>query len=127
EPVTFTATVRTRTAPVTAGTVRFEQGTAVLATVPLSGAGTATFTTNALPLGSTAITAVYSGSAGILGSTSPAWTQAVVPYPTRTSITSTVNPSRSGQPVTFTASVLAAGMPVPAVTVRVHRGNRPTG
>jgi hypothetical protein len=127
QPVTFTATVSTRTAPVTTGTVSFQQGTTVLATIPLSGSGTATFTTNALPLGSTAITAVYSGVAGILGSTSQVWTQAVVPYSTTTRVTSSANPSRPGQPVTFTATVLAAGMPVTSGTVSFARGNQLLG
>ena len=127
QPVAFTATVSTRTAPVTTGTVSFEQGSTVLATVPLSGSGTSTFTTSVLPLGSTAITAVYDGVAGILGSTSQAWTQAVVPYSTATRVTSSANPSRPGQPLTFTASVIAAGMPVTSGTVSFTRGNQLLG
>jgi hypothetical protein len=87
QPVSFTATVGTRMAPVTTGTVSFEQGTTVLATVPLSNSGTAMFTTAALPLGNTAITAVYNGSAGILNSTSPGFTQAVSPYSTTVTLT----------------------------------------
>src|SRR5262249_26789030 len=70
QPVTFTATVGTRTAPVTDGEVDFMQGTMVLATVPVDGSGTASFTTTGLPLGSTAITAVYRGTTDVLGSTS---------------------------------------------------------
>jgi hypothetical protein len=93
----------------------------------VSSSGTATFTTNALSLGSTAITAVYNGVAGILGSTSQAWTQAVVPYSTTTSLTSSANPSRSGQPVTFTATVLAGGMPATSGTVSFTRGNQVLG
>jgi hypothetical protein len=127
QPVTFTATVSTRTAPVTTGTVTFEQGTSVLATVPVSGSGTASLTTTALPLGSTAITAVYNGAAGILGSTSPAWTQSVVPYTTTTSLASAANPSLPGQPVTFLASVTASGSPVAAGTVSFTRGNQLLG
>jgi hypothetical protein len=70
---------------------------------------------------------VYNGVSGILGSTSPVWTQAVVPYSTTTRVSSTANPSRPGQPVTFTASVLAAGMPVTAGTVSFTRGNQILG
>src|SRR5204863_367673 len=84
-----------RTAPVTTGTVSFQQGTTVLATIPLNGSGTATFPTNALPLGSVSITAVYDGSTGILGSTSLGWNQTVVPYSTTTRVTSSANPSRT--------------------------------
>jgi hypothetical protein len=123
QPVTFTATVSTRTAPVTTGTVSFEQGSTVLATVPVTGAGTAAFTTSALPLGSTSITAVYNGATSILGSTSASVNQAVVPYTTATAISSSANPSRTGQPVTFIATVTADGMPVTTGTVGFTRGN----
>ena len=59
QPVTFTAAVSTRTTPVTGGTVSFEQGGTVLATEPVTAAGTASFTTTSLPLGGSTITAVY--------------------------------------------------------------------
>ena len=123
QPVTFTATVSTRTNPVTTGTVSFEQGSTVLATVAVGSAGTAAFATSALPLGNTAITAVYNGSTGILGSTSTALTQAVVPYTTATTLSSSANPSRTSQPVTFLATVTADGMPVTTGTVEFTRGN----
>ena len=45
QPVTFTATVSTRTAAVTTGTVSFMQGSVLVATVPLSG-GVAVFSTS---------------------------------------------------------------------------------
>jgi hypothetical protein len=123
QPVTFTATVSTRTAPVTTGTVSFEQGSTVLATVPVTGAGTAAITTSALPLGSTSIIAVYNGATSILGSTSASVNQAVVPYTTATALSSSANPSRTGQPVTFLATVTADGMPVTTGTVGFSRGN----
>jgi hypothetical protein len=123
-PVTFTAAVSTRTAPVTGGTVSFEQGGTVLAAEPVTAAGTATFTTTALPLGATTITAVFSGVSNILGSTSATVTQLVVPYTTVTTVTSSMNPSRSGQPVTLTATVTADGMPVTGGTVQFTRGSQ---
>ena len=92
QAVSFTATVNTRTAPVPVGTVSFVQGSTVVATVPLND-GTASYTTNSLPVGTTAITAVYNSTAGNLGSTSPSVTQSVIAYPTATSITSNLNPS----------------------------------
>src|SRR5262249_50807031 len=127
--VTFTATVGTRTAPVTDGEVDFMQGTMVLATVPVDGSGTASFTTTGLPLGSTAITAVYRGTTDVLGSTRPVWTQSLGPYTTATSLASSANPTLPGQPVTLTASVSASetGMPVTAGTVTFTRGNRLLG
>ena len=124
-PVTFTATVSTRTSPVTTGTVQLharKYGPA--ATVPVTAAaGTAAFTTSALPLGNTSITAVYSGAANILGSTSAALTQVVVPYTTSTTLSSSANPSRTSQSVTFAATVTADGMPVTTGTVEFTRGN----
>ncbi len=127
QPVTFTATVSTRTSPVTSGTVSFEQGGTVLATVAVNGSGMAAFTTTALPLGATSIIAVYNGSISILGSTSSSVTQNVVPYTTATSLSSSANPSRTGQPVTFVASVTADGMPVTTGTVAFTRGNKLLG
>ncbi len=124
QPVMFTATVRTRTAPVTGGTVSFMQGGTVLTTEPVTSAGTATYTTTSLPLGSSTITAVFSGIANILGSTSGSVTQVVVPYSTATMVSSSVNPSRVGQAVTLTATVTADGMPVTSGTVTFTRGSQ---
>jgi hypothetical protein len=126
-PVTFTATVSTRTQPVTAGTVSFQQGGTVLATVPLNGSGTASYTTTSLPLGGTTITAVYNGVPGIVGSSSPAVTESVVPYTTATALTSAPNPSHADQPVTLTATVTAVGMPVPIGMVKFTRGKQLLG
>ncbi len=125
QPVTFTATASTRTQPVTTGSVSFMQGGTVLATVGVTALGQASYTTSSLPLGTTAITAVYNGSSGILGSTSPTVTQSVVPYTTLTSVSTSANPSRIGQPLTFTAAVTtAAGTPVTTGTIGFTRGNK---
>src|SRR5882672_3283248 len=63
QAVTFTATVGAADAGAgtPAGTVRFNDGTTALATVPLSSNGTATFSTSTLRVKSHGITAVYSG------------------------------------------------------------------
>jgi hypothetical protein len=127
QPVSFTATVSTRTAPVSGGTVSFEMGGTVLATEPVTAGGTASFTTTSLPLGGSTITAVYSGFSNVLGSTSVGVTQLVVPYSTVATVTSSTNPSRIGQPVTLTATVTADGMPVTSGTVTFVRGNKLIG
>lgn len=128
QAVTFTANVSTRTAPVTGGTVSFEQNGNVLATEPVESGGTATYTTTSLPLGSSTIAAVYSGVSNILGSTSPSVTQTVVPYTTVTTLTSSANPSRTGQPVTLTATVTADGAPVTGGgTITFTRGSQRLG
>ena len=124
-PVTFTASVSTRTSAVTTGTVAFMQGTSVLATVAPNGNGMASFTTRSLPLGTTAITAVFSGAGGFLGSTSPTLNVVVVPSRTVTSLAGSPDPSILGQPVTLTAAVSGtAGAPVTTGTVTFQRGSQ---
>ena len=59
------------------GTVTFADGATRLATVPLDGSGTATFTTSALSLGSHSITATYSGDADFLGVQSARYSETV--------------------------------------------------
>lgn len=127
QPVTFTASVGTRTAAVTGGTVSFEENGAVVATEPVSASGTATFTTTTLPLGTTSVVAVFGGVANILGSTSGPVAQQVVPYTTMTAVSSSTNPSRIRQPVTLTATVTADGMAVTSGTVHFTRGSQLLG
>ena len=62
QPVSFTATVSAAAGPPT-GSVTFFDGATPLATVPLDGSGTATFTTLTLSGGPHSITATYSGNA----------------------------------------------------------------
>ncbi len=123
QPVTFTASVSTRTAPVSAGIVSFVQGGVVVATVPVA-SGAAFFTTTSLPLGTTAVTAVYNGTADNVGSTSGALAQRVVPYPTSTSITSSMNPAALGQTVTLMAAVVNANGPLTSGSVTFRMGNK---
>ena len=64
QSVTFTATVRSGGSPVTTGTVTFTEGATTLASnVALTGAGTASFSTNTLSEGDHTITATYNGTA----------------------------------------------------------------
>ncbi len=121
QPVSFTASVSTRTAPVLVGTVSFVQNSTVVATIPIDD-GIATYTTNSLPVGTFAFAAVYDATAGNVGSTSSTIAQTVVPYSTTTSIASSLNPSVLGQTVTLTASVVNALGPV----TRRH-GHVPSG
>ncbi len=122
-PVTFTAIVNTRTAPVLVGTVSFLQNSIVVATVPVND-GTALYTTNSLPLGTTSITAVYNGTAGNVSSMGPTLAQTIVPYPTATILASALNPSGFGENVAVTATVVSAAGPVTAGTVTFRRGKQ---
>lgn len=123
QSVTFTATVST-VAPGTGtvtGTVTFKDGATTLGSGALS-AGSARFNTSALAVGSHSITAVYGGSSNFSGSTSTVATQVVNHGATTTSLVSSLNPSTTGQSVTFTATVSAAapatGVPSGTVTFK---------
>jgi streptogramin lyase len=115
ESVTFTATVTASSGPTPTGTVNFYHLTTLLGSGTLSG-GVATFTTSKLPLYTTHIHAVYLGSADDAGSTSATIAQVVL-YSTKTTLTSSPNPSTVGQAVTFKATVTAAAGATPTGTV----------
>jgi hypothetical protein len=128
QSVTFTATVAAGgpTANVPEGSVTFMDGSTVLGTVALNPLGQAssngqvTFTTAALPAGSHAITAVFSGDTNFAGATSAADAQTVNPAATTAAVASSLNPSKFGQSVTLTATVTVnspgAGTPAGTVT-----------
>src|SRR5207249_10806370 len=80
------------------------------------GATTASFSTSSLAVGSHTITASYSGDSNFLGSTGTL-TQTVAKASVSTMVVSSVNPSVSGQPVTFMATV----------SVQSPAGGTPTG
>jgi hypothetical protein len=122
EAVTFTATVSTSDTPVTEGTVTFSEGSTPLGgPVALDPAGQATFTTSTLGAGPHTITATYSGTATLDGS-SGSVVQTVGPAPSQTVVVSSPNPSGFGQLVTFTATVTSAGSPVIQGTVTFFEG-----
>ena len=122
QSVTFTATV-SGGSPTPTGTVTFLDGITVLGTATLDGNGHATFTTADLTLGSHDILAVYSGDSNNSGNAS-SLTQAIVQASSTTSLSSSANPSPSGQPVTFTATVASQdpNAPTPTGTVAFYDG-----
>jgi len=127
QPVTFTATVTaTAGSGVPAGTVTFKNGSSTLGTGTLNGSGVATFTISTLPAGALSITAVYGGSTNFNTSTSPVLTQTVNQEGTTSTVTSSLNPSRHKQSVTFTAKVIAnaPGTATPTGTVTFKDGNK---
>ncbi|HEY7427336.1 MAG TPA: Ig-like domain repeat protein [Gemmataceae bacterium] len=117
QSVTFTATVSGNSGTPT-GTVTFEDGDTVLGTAPLN-SGSAALTVSALALGSQDIIALYSGDT-TYASNAASLTQTVNLASTAVfSVTSSANPSQSGQTVTFAASVLhpnSSGTPTGSVT-----------
>jgi hypothetical protein len=102
DSVTFTATL----APLSAtGTVTFYDGVTVLGSGPVTlTSGIATLPISSLALGTHAITAAYSGDSNNSPSISSALTQTVLTA-TTTTLTSSENPSISGDTVTFTATL----------------------
>ncbi|MGA3213383.1 MAG: Ig-like domain repeat protein, partial [Terriglobales bacterium] len=132
QSVAFTASV----APATAGsnglaptgTVEFQangadiSGCSAVATTY----GVAVCTTTALPVGTNAITAIYSGDSNYLTSTSTSLSQVVTApalIPTATAFSAAApNPATVGQTVTFTASVGPILTPAPTGTVTFLSG-----
>jgi len=121
QPVVFTATV-TSAGGVPTGTVVFKDGSATLGSVALDGSGHASFATSALVAGTHSITAAYGGDSNFILSTSATLPQAVAQAVTGTNLSSSQNPSSSGQSVSFTATVLpvapGAGIPTGGVTFK---------
>jgi hypothetical protein len=129
--VTFTATVAPTTGTGTpTGTVTFLDGTTTLGTGTLNSSGVATFSTSTstpLTVGTHSITAKYDGDSNFTGSTSTALSQVVNPA-TTTTLSSSANPSVSGQPVTFTATVApSTGTGTPTGTVTFMDGTATLG
>lgn len=126
KPVKFTATVSPQVSGTPTGKINFVNGTTVLATHTLT-AGVATYSTSALPTGSSNISAVYLGDATFTGSTSNTVVE-VVKAAVTTSLTSSVNPSTFGQPVTFTATLSStSGLPADGETVTFLQGTTVLG
>ncbi|HYL37987.1 MAG TPA: Ig-like domain-containing protein [Bryobacteraceae bacterium] len=117
--VTFTATV-TSAGGTPTGTVTFKDGATVLTSSALNGSGQATFSTSTLATGSHSITAAYAGTVNFASSVSGVLNQTVNQQAaTTTSLASSLNPSKSGQTVTFTATVTSgAGTPAGSVTFK---------
>lgn len=104
------------------GTVTLLSGGVPVATVSLSN-GQATVGIASLDAGTQALSAQYSGSGGFAPSTSGSLAHTVNAASTTTTLTSSVNPSRGGQAVTFTATVsaVAPGAGAPAGSVEFLR------
>lgn len=116
--VTFTATV-TVSGGTPTGTVTFKDGSTILGTGTLGGGGQAALSTSSLSVGSHSITAVYGGDSNFVGSTSPVLTQVVGQNSVAVHLKSSVNPSETGQAVTFAATVIGAGVtPTGSVTFK---------
>ena len=127
QTVTFTATVTSGGGTPT-GTVTFLDGTTTLGTSTLSN-GRATLSTAALGVGPHSISAMYNGSSNFSTSTSGNLSQEVNQDGTSTQVSSSRNPAKRNQTVTFTARVSAnaPGTGVPTGTVTFLDGTTQLG
>ncbi len=132
QPVTLTANVSVLApgAGAPSGDIVFTDGTDVLATqhVDSSTGFQASFTTDDLTVGQHAITATFSGDGSFLGSNGTV-TQTVKKAQTTTTVTSSNNPSLTGQGAVFTAVVapVAPGAGTPTGTVQFTVNGLPLG
>ena len=130
EPVTFTASVSaTPTSIKPTGSVTLFDGDTKLQSVSLGADATAVFKVADLAGGTHSITAVYAGDANNLGSTSNPVQHQVNPAASTTAVSSSGNPAKAGQPVTFTATVgvVGASKRVPTGTVQFVVDGTPFG
>jgi uncharacterized repeat protein (TIGR01451 family) len=121
QSVTFTSKVSCSAGAGPTGTVTFKRLNTVLGAVMLGSGATATYTTSTLPVGWATITAVYSGDNNC--GTSKDMLSQGVKESTSTAVKSSLNPSVSGQAVTFTATVSTTQGGTPTGTVNFKNGN----
>jgi hypothetical protein len=88
--------------------------------------GQASISTTTLPLGSDSLSAVYSGDGNYQPNTGK-FTQTVQMAGTSTALASSMNPSNSGQVITFTATVTSNTTAIPAGTVTFLDGTATIG
>jgi uncharacterized repeat protein (TIGR03803 family) len=104
QPVKFTASITPAYGGSTTGTVTFYDGATQLGSEAVSN-NSAGVIVSTLAFGNHFITAVYSGDSNFTGSTSPQLIQLVAQASATVSLVSSQNPSLSGNPVTFTATI----------------------
>jgi hypothetical protein len=123
--ITFTVHV-TSTAGVPSGTVTFKDGATILGTRTLS-AGIAKLSTATLSVGLHSITAAYGGSGNFKTSASTTLTEQITKAGSSASVTSSLNPSKHGQSVTFTATVKSSTSGTPSGSVTFKNGSTVLG
>ncbi len=105
QSVTWTAAVTTAGSVPPTGKVNFRWSIYIIGSATLNSSGVATLTKTNLNADTYPLTAVYVGDTSNLGSTSSVVSQVVTPATSSATLTSSPNPSSSGQTVTFTATI----------------------
>jgi sugar lactone lactonase YvrE len=108
-PVTFSAAVTSSTGTPT-GVVSFHDGATLLATVGLSGAGTATFSSSTLARGAHAISAAYGGDANYLASASATLQQTIQLAAPTVTLSGPATTVEAGLSAGFTAALNTPGV-----------------
>ncbi len=125
QSLTFTVTIAAVAPGVgtPSGVVTLTDDLTTLGTANLNN-GTVSFTTSALAFGSHSIAASYAGDINFLVGTSTSQTQTVNKASTTMALSTSVNPSDFGQPVTLTAVVgtVAPGVGIPTGSVTFMDG-----
>jgi hypothetical protein len=106
QSVTFTATVSAATGTPSGSVSFYDQGVLIGSGVLVN--GVATLTTSTLAVGTHPITAIYGGDATFAPVTSAVLNQVVGAAAVGMALVSSLNPSASGQAVTFTATLSSA-------------------
>jgi hypothetical protein len=114
QTVIYTAIVTSQYGGAATGTVTFADGGATIATVALSG-NQAAYSTSYRTAGIRPITAIYSGDASNGGGLSAVLTEEIghLPYPSKTTLTTSGSPSLVGQLVTFATTVTSIDGAIP--------------
>jgi hypothetical protein len=124
--VTFTAFVQVNDAPCAfppTGTVSFSIDGGAAIPVALDDTGHAAYATSTLAPGKHTVEASYSGDMKDAASTTSPLTETILStIATAVTLSSTPNPSNSGQAVTFAATVTAAQGATPTGTVNFYQG-----
>jgi hypothetical protein len=121
--VTSNATDNTHPGPVTLT----DNGNPLPVTLTPDTNGNAVYTTNALTLGAHTIVASYAGDATHLTAQASLTQLVLSAYPTITALTSSLNPSTVGQPVTFTATTSSTyGTPTGSIAFADNGAALPT-
>ena len=121
QEVTWTATVTTSGSVLPTGKVNFTWGNKI-GTVTLNVSGVAALTRSNLNADPYPLKAVYVGDPSNLGSTSSVVNQVITQATSSATLTSSPNPSASGEAVTFTATITSPTvMPTGPVTFAVGK------
>jgi hypothetical protein len=126
QTVTWTAKVTTSGPVPPTGSVKFTWSVYTIGSATLNSSGVATLTKSTLNVYTYPLTATYSGDTNNLGSASPVVNQAVQQTTSAATLTSSPNPSTSGQSVTFTAKITSPTV-TPTGPVTFTAGNTVLG